>query len=260
MVGQSKLLDTLKNYTIDSFPSTLMLVGEKGSGKHTIIKELSDFLKVPLINISNNLNYDDLMSLQLQSTFSFYLIELDSITEKEQNVILKFIEEPTKNYKIILLANSTVGVLNTVINRCVIYNMMPYTKEELKTFLKDGVDESILRYCNTPGQILSTRINMDSLMSLCDDIINRFKSVRFDIALGISNKLNFKDNYDRFDIDIFLKVLLQKLFEDFISNNNRDSLKLYNIVNSYDNKMRDVRLNKEILIDSMLTQMWGSLR
>ena len=40
--GQEKICNRIDSLTIDTFPRTLLLLGEYGSGKHTIVKYISN--------------------------------------------------------------------------------------------------------------------------------------------------------------------------------------------------------------------------
>ena len=49
MIGQKKLLEKLNTYDLDKFPRSLLLLGEKGSGKHLICDYVkTNILKLPL--------------------------------------------------------------------------------------------------------------------------------------------------------------------------------------------------------------------
>lgn len=260
MIGQTKIINELKSHTLETLNHNILLVGPSGCGKHTLAKELSAYFHIPLIDITKDLSYDLIANIQLQSTPSFYLIDLNGMSERNQNVILKFIEEPDLNSYVILVTNSCTGIIETVLNRCLTYNFESYTRDELKQFIVEGESETLLDYCFTPGQIERSHTNINNILKLGDLMVTKFKWARFDNALSISEKINYKDNYDKFDIDLFFTVVMSKLSEDYIKNKTQDSFLMYNIMREYYSRLRDTRINREILVENMLVTMWRRLR
>ena len=76
---------------------------------------------------------------------SIYLIDLNDFTEKQQNQFLKLIEEPSVNVYIALIAESEIGILDTILNRCIKYRLEPYTKAQLQEIcLQNNLQMKIL--------------------------------------------------------------------------------------------------------------------
>ena len=123
IIGQEKLLKKIQSISLDNFPRTLMLEGPKGSGKHIIADIIRQKLNLPLYNITKNISLDTITEICLKVEPSIYLIEGNILTEKTENVILKFLEEPLKNSFIILLVDDKASLLETVINRCQVWKM-----------------------------------------------------------------------------------------------------------------------------------------
>lgn len=264
MVGQEDLINYIKTLTLDTFPKSSILLGEDGSGKHEIVKEISSHLNLPLIEYKD-ISFETLMEIQLRALPALYLIDTTSLTEKTQNIILKFIEEPLNNSIIILLAENKNLLLDTVVNRCRIFELKPYSKEILKTFVKDTLNEKlILEVCTTPGQIYDLEhVNIKDLYTLCEKIITRVTEATYVNTLSISDKLNYSDEYDKFDVLLFFKILTLVAGNFCINNLNLDDnqnnfyLKLYNIISKFKNRiLKDKRLNKEHLVENFLTELW----
>lgn len=256
MIGQQNLRKML-DVSADELPHTMMFVGESGCGKHTLVKELADRLSLPLIDITDELSYDLISEIQLSSKDAIYEINVNNFPERSQNIILKFAEEPPDNAYLALIANSTHGVLETVINRCSVFKFKPYSREELSQF---SSDESILKYCRTPGQIKNAQENIKGIETLCDTIVTKLERARFDNALSIASKLNYKDEYDKYDISIFLNVLLMRLATECLKKTRHVYLRLYNIVCEYQSAIEDIRLNRKSLIENMIINMWRCVR
>lgn len=259
MIGQESLISKLKLKSIDNLSQSILLLGPSGCGKHTLANEISEYYGFPLLDITENLTLDYITNIYLSASPTFYLIDTSHITEKQQNVILKLLEEPVKTTYLILLSENRASILNTIANRCVSYEFESYLPEQLAQFVTDESHTvEIINVCKTPGQVKSLNYSMlTSLINTCDNIITRLnKSISLSVALRISEKFNYKEDYDKFDIDIFFNVLSEKLTQDYIKNMNDHSLKLYNILDKYKKKMRDTRVNRKNLIDSMIMEMW----
>jgi DNA polymerase III delta prime subunit len=265
MIGQVNLINKLKSYTIDNFPQTLLITGEKGSGKHSLVREvISPHLKLDIIDITDNISFEYILQIQLRVIPSIYLIEVSSLTEKEQNIILKLIEEPLSGSYLILLSNSKFDILPTIINRCVEYNMEKYSKEELSSFASYTKEETInfaMNVCTAPGQLLITNENtMDDIKDTTKKMATVLKDKSFYFTIFISKKIDYKDNSGKFDITVFLNSLLYFLFEEYKDNKNEKALAIYYKTIEYKNRLQNQKLNRETLIQNFLTTIWKIAR
>lgn len=267
IIGQTKILNILNKYTLDTFPKSLLLIGDKGSGKHTLVKYVSDeILKLPVEDITENLNNEYINEIYRRTNPYIYLIDFSNITEKEQNIILKFIEEPLKNSYIIMIAESTFNLLNTIINRCFMLQLDKYTEEELnqiiaKYELQIENKNLVLKIIKTPGQLINLNLkNILMLYDLCEKIVDKIHLANYANTLSISNKINYKDNYDKFDIYLFFDMLIYLLFNRFISEKDIKYFNLYMTTVDYRKKLIDKRINKEYLVQNFLSNIWKQLR
>lgn len=258
MQGQEKLSTLLKSYSLVELYHTILLLGDYGCGKHTLVKELASHYNIELIDITENISLDYINEIYLRAVPTMYLIDTTLINEKKQNVLLKMLEEPSKYAYIVLIGENKSSLINTILNRCVIFEFENYSRDFLKTFISDKTNEDfILKVCNTPGQIkLFNSKSLKELDELCQKIVDKISVANFYNTMTISKKFNYKDEFDKFDIRAFFNILLNKLFTLYINNNEIYYLNLYNIVNKYKSAMKDTRLNKEYLIESMLIELW----
>ena len=260
IVGQNKLINKLSSYNLDTFPHSSLLVGEEGCGKHTMSKYISEeILKLPLIDISDNISYETIDNIYRTSNPTVYFIDLNNITEKDQNSLLKFVEEPLKSIFIILSCENLNLVLNTIINRCMIFELDEYRKKDLATFLPSNIDNKdlILNVIKTPGKIINTNLyNLSGLFDLCDKIVDKLQLASYVNTLSISSKLNYKDNYDKYDLNIFFDTLLYKLYLKYLNDNNKLIYDMYLLTIDYRKRLIDKRLNKEVFVQNYLTNLW----
>ena len=215
-----------------------------------------------MIDITNDISLDTVVRIQLNPTPAFYLIDLSYTTDKQQNTILKFIEEPVKSAFILLLCENTASVLPTVLSRCVVYNFAAYTEEELVTFIQNkDYAQKYLSVCHTPGQIKAiSDKQLDELLVLCDKIVNKMHVANISNSLSIVNKINYKDEYDKYNLTIFLNALREAAYNEFVKSNNQKALIIFNETKATMEKLRDTRLNQETLMEYFITKIWSAVR
>lgn len=263
MVGQKHLLEKLNKFNIDTFPHSCILLGEEGSGKHIIVNYIRDnIIHFPVLDITENISDEYIDAIYRNPNPAIYIINMAKMTEKEQNILLKFIEEPFKNAFIILLAENRNLILNTVYNRCVIFELDLYTKDELAEFVSSTEDkELILSVLRTPGKILNTNLsNIRAIYDLCDKMVDKITIANFSNTLTITDKINYKDEYNKFDINIFFDMLIYTLYNKYLTENNKKTFDLYLLTVNARKKLIDKRLNKEIFVQNFLTQFWKESR
>ena len=263
MIGQEKLLNKLKSFSLNTLPHTILLVGKKGCGKHTMVNELSSYFDVDVVDISDEINNDVLVDIYLRTFKLFYLIDVEKITERNQNTLLKILEEPPKNAYMILISTSNGSLLNTVLNRCMVYEFEDYTKEELNQFVKeDSYREKALEVCSTPGQLITLNYKtLDDINDSIDKLIEKLNVVLLPSLLNLVDRINYGEEYDKFDLDIFLNILEKKLLKAILDNNTTmNYIKVYNILCKYRVLFEDSRLKKNQLFESMLIEMWQESR
>ena len=118
IIGQTKLVNKLLGYSFNTMPKTLLLVGDQGAGKSFITKKFTEHLGVELVELNAQTTSDQLIEYLQSPIQAIYSLNLSEVAEKQQHKYLKFIEEPSSNMRIILRAESEVGILPTILNRC----------------------------------------------------------------------------------------------------------------------------------------------
>ena len=210
VVGQEKLCSLIANSTLDDFPRSLMLVGPKGGGKHLICRYISERFQLTVVDLTDQLDQETLDELYNRVEPYLYIIRVNEISVKDENTILKFLEEPLKNSFIVLIAETDTSVLQTILNRCQIWHLQNYRRDFLATFL-NGASEYILEIAQTPGQVMELReVDFTSMVDLADKIISKISVASIVNTLTLSGKLGFKGESDKPDVKLFVGVLLAR--------------------------------------------------
>ena len=110
VIGQEKIVKILEGYTLQTAPKTMLFLGQKGCGKHWIANAFANQLGLDCVNInvaelssSTDLR-NKLIEIYQCAVDKLYVFNLDGANPTRQNVLLKFIEEPTSTMHFILTA------------------------------------------------------------------------------------------------------------------------------------------------------------
>lgn len=263
IIGQKKLLRTING--LNKLSHSFCLTGKEGSGKHLIVNYINTkFFTLPYLDITKNHEEEDLDNIYRYPQKRLYILDVTKITQKEQNKLLKFIEEPFENIYVCLLTTDLNLLLPTIRNRIISYSLDQYTKEELICFksLKEiQVDDKyILSLLKTPGdlqRIKNNNVDLSKIEELCDKVVNMMSKASFPNTLSIIDKINFKDEYDKLDHYFFLKILTKKYFDRWVENLDSTSYNYFMKVVTLRKKLiQDNRLDKKKLLTSLLIDIW----
>ena len=264
IIGQNKIKALFAGYTLATMPRTILLIGDHGSGKSYLIQKLAKQLSLDTVAITNQTSAEELIEYSQAAVAKLYCVDLGSISEKAQNKFLKFIEEPSNSVYIILEAESEVGILPTILNRCLKITLEPYTLEELQSFswAPKNADPIVYRFYNTPGKLNNlTAINsFDALSKLCSGILEYFpRQPKMDYAnaMSIALKINGKkEDASKFDLNIFLDVFIYTAFEHYKSTNQNFSFTAYRYAIEQKQKILNKTITREAFMLSFLDYLW----
>ena len=263
VIGQEKLVKALEGYTLATAPKTILFLGQSGCGKSWIANAFAKQLDLEVVVVQPDSTAEKLIEYYQCPINKMYLIDLKDIVEKDQNKFLKFIEEPSKTMNIILMAESTVGILPTILNRCVKYVFEPYTPEQLKQFdwAVNCSEEIAYEICKTPGQLLELSAdNLDQALGLCRAIISSVNKANYANTLSIITKINLKDDAKKIDFKLFFDLMTYAAFDDYKKNNNELSFKIYLYTIRQQAKALNINVAKEAFLLNYLDNIWRLAR
>lgn len=263
VIGQEKLVKALEGYTLETAPKTILFLGQSGCGKSWLANAFAKQLDLEVVVVKPDSTAEKLIEYYQCPINKMYLIDLKDIVEKDQNKFLKFIEEPSKTMNIILMAESTVGILPTILNRCVKYVFEPYTPEQLKQFdwAVNCSEEIAYEICKTPGQLLELSAdNLDQALGLCRAIISSVDKANYANTLSIVTKINLKDDTKKIDFKLFFDLMTYVAFDDYKKNNNELSFKIYLYTIRQQAKALNINVAKEAFLLNYLDNIWRLAR
>lgn len=260
-IGQERLLRQVNSYSISTLPHTLLLLGPEGCGKKTIAKYIANKLGLELVRIDETISNDKIIEFQQKPLKTLYLIDLSELTlEKEQNQFLKFIEEPSDTVYIILINSSEVGILPTVLNRCTKLRFDPYQINHLKQIKKLSNDLAY-KVCTTPGQLANIDDKrLDELYKLCYTIVTKIKAAPYANMMSIAPRINYKEDYNKFDFTVFFGMLMQVALDEYVNNKNIDAMKIYiYLIKRQKDLVQNSNIAKEPFMISVLDGLWKEM-
>ena len=263
VIGQEKLVKALEGYTLETAPKTILFLGQSGCGKSWIANAFAKQLDLEVVVVQPDSTAEKLIEYYQCPINKMYLIDLKDIVEKDQNKFLKFIEEPSKTMNIILMAESTVGILPTILNRCVKYVFEPYTPEQVKQFdwAVNCSEEIAYEICKTPGQLLELSAdNLDQALGLCRAIVSSVDKANYANTLSIVTKINLKDDAKKIDFKLFFDLMTYAAFDDYKKNNNELSFKIYLYTIRQQAKALNINVAKEAFLLNYLDNIWRLAR
>ena len=200
----------------ERLPKTIMLTGNKGSGKFTLINHLmtsffdknnydeknnkivkqNSFFNMNLINIFSNIIYlegsnfsnvktEDIRKLKsriLQSsiinTKRFIILDdIEIFNLNSHNALLKMIEEPTANNYFILINNKSKKIIETIQSRCLEFKII------LKEDKRKKIIESLIKY-----------FRLEKILNYKDVNVSPGTFIKFNYILN-TNKINIEDDF-----------------------------------------------------------------
>ena len=262
IIGQTKVLSQIDTYyTTQHLPKTLMFLGPSGCGKGTLAKYVAEKFNLDFVKIEESVSAQDLEDYLHSTIDTLYLINLSNFTEKQQNIFLKFIEEPSKSVYVVLIANSEAGVLSTILNRCIKLQFEPYSKEEIELIINQPVNELAFKIFQTPGKLLNlTDSALADLIRVGTEVVSQMSLKSYGQAMSISTKINYKDLYSKIDFSLFFDVVAYLALEDFKTTGNMKSFDTFIITNKFKQYVSHPGLIKEALMLNYLTTLWEAVR
>lgn len=247
MLGQDKLINKIDSYTISTFPHSCLLVGQRGDPFIEISEYISDKFCIPLFDITETISDEYISEIYMSPNFGLYTIDVSKVTEREQNILLKFFEEPNQFTYILLWCESKYNLLPTIESRSFELDFEKYDYSLLEPLAKEK--DLTLKLCSTPGQIeVANTTDMESLYNLCKTILNKMNKAAYFNALTISDKINFKDEYNKYDLYLFIRMLSYVLLTE-------NGYKMYGALSDFNKKVWPL-LNKKQYFENFVTNLW----
>ena len=265
MIGQKVLLERIGGQIErNKFPRFSILIGESGSGKKTMAKDIAQMLGAMPVLVSTKA--DDIrevieVSYRVTDTVVYIIADCDNMSGAAANALLKVTEEPPRNAYFILTCESLDNLLSTIKSRGVTYMLEPYTYEEKCDYLEmqtanlsDDETGFILEVASNMGEVSQLlSIDTNSFREYVDLVIDNIAEVSDSNAFKIGDKVALKDEDNKYSVKLFWKafnsICVDRMFKT------DDPLKYANaiaITGDYAQQLNIRGINKQMLFDNWL--------
>ena len=217
MIGQKVLLDRIKGQVErGKFPRFSIFIGESGSGKRTLAKEVASLMQascsmVPDVKVDTIREVIE-AAYKIDLPIIYVLADCDNLSTNAANALLKVVEEPPKNAYFILTCENLENLLPTIKSRGVTYMLEPYTYEDKLDFLAwekqlDEEDEAfILEVAANLGDLQKfLAINIKEFRDYVNLVIDNIAVVQGSNAFKIGDKISLKDD-DKYNLKLFWRA------------------------------------------------------
>ena len=282
MIGQKNLLEIIDKLIEKGFPRFVIITGQKGQGKKTIMKEISKKLNIPLI--LSNYKVDDIreiikLAYEQTEPVIYGIPDCDKMSLGAKNSLLKIIEEPPNNAYFILTLQQLENTLSTIKSRCQELKMNNYSIDELESFIdlinKDITEnekEFLLSNCDNYYEIeLINNYGVQDYFKFVRKVVDNIYKVQSANAFKLTENLALKDDSEGYDLNLFFKtfnlICIDRATLLIESNNLDEEIDFNNyitsigITNTYKDKLNIVGVNKQSLVDMWILdirKIWRS--
>lgn len=252
---QEEISKFIEGNSLRTLPHFTILVGEKGCGRHTLCNHISNSYNVVIKDISENITLETIQEIEDTAESYLYLIDGERIEQKQQNVLLKTLEETPPNAWFIYLCETEEQLIPTVRSRGYVIRFKPYTREQLSVF-NDSNNPKVIQYASTPGQVIKWQNeNIEEVASLASKIIKYYDKANLSNLLSISNKVAFKEELDRVDVDLLLRILTCQLSQLICESASESLFRIYSNVRNISNTLHRGNKDKLSLFENFLCKL-----
>lgn len=263
MVGQKILLSKIDALVENkTFPQSVVLVGQPGSGRKTLIKYICK--KLGSVEATYGIGIDAIRQMIIESykvatPMVYVLPDADKMSQAAKNALLKITEEPPQRAYFIITVSDVNSLLATIRSRAYIFYMDPYNSNEIFSYYSSKKEYSeddagiVRELCETPGEVdtlvsMGVREFYEYALKVVDNIAEVSGSNSFKIAQKIKLKETDADKYDlRLFWKAFMSICSSRLREEPIKY--ADAIK---ITSKYIQELRITGINKQSTFDLWL--------
>ena len=229
MIGQVNLLNKIDKLVENGFPRFVLLVGEKGSGKKLMSREIANKLGFPLVPIG--ITVDEVREVITNSyrntePIVYVLPDTDKMSVAGKNALLKITEEPPQKAYFIMTVTDVANTLPTIRSRACVLPMDSYNTEDLREYMGEKYEgrpisiddmEFILHVATVPQEI-DTLMSYDikEFREYVDSVAEHLHTVSAANSFKIEGKLAMKKDEDKWDMLLFLQALKAKYVSLFL--------------------------------------------
>ena len=281
MIGQDKLLTQIDAIiSIDKFPRFSIVVGERGMEHEDVARYIhkkmdADYIQLPDVKV-DTIRIMVQQAYKLHKTTVFCIPDADDMSINDKNALLKVVEDTPNRAYFIMCLEDLSNTLATIQSRGIVFRMNTPSEQDIADFArnlyvnKNDIDEDVIdkycKICSTPGDVIYfTHHDINNFYKYAEYVADNFNTVSGAEVFKFSDKLAIKDEEDKYDIRLFLKVLQEILRQRCDSLNDvkliRCNCMLVLSIGQYLQDLKIKGVNRAMLLDNLwleLRRVWKS--
>ncbi len=269
MIGQTHLLNKIDKLVQNGFPRFILLVGEKGSGKKLMSREIANRLGFPLVPIGVGVDeVREVITNSYRNTepIVYVIPDTDKMSVAAKNALLKITEEPPQKAYFIMTVTNNFNTLGTILSRACVLNMDAYNTEELREYLVGKYTthtlstedvQFVLNIASVPQEI-DTLMTYDvpEFKTYVNQVAEHLHTVSSANAFKIESKLALKKDEDKWDMLLFVQALRVKLADLFITTKQPQYYETYKLASSLVVELKYKNsVNRQYCMDKFIIEM-----
>jgi replication-associated recombination protein RarA len=229
VIGQKNILEWLEK-NAENMSNFIIFVGPRGGGKTMLAKILAKKLQANFATCG--IKVDEIREVidtayKVSDKTVYCIQDADLMKAGAKNAMLKITEEPPKNAYFVLTVRDESTLLGTIKSRGTLFNLQPYTQDELKRYFYSNIAsegsnypelDTITRIARTPFEVdLITKYGKEFL-DYVELVVDNISEVQPANAFKSANKLAFKDETDKYDIELFFNTFIEICLNRIVKN------------------------------------------
>ena len=210
-----------------------------------------NFFLIDLLKEKKNIDISqirELITYTNKSSFNnmpriVFIDNVETLNRNSINALLKIIEEPNENVFFILINNNEKFILSTLKSRCLTFKInfsfeqsMKVSNQILKGNLFDLINQDLINYYNTPGEII--------------DLLNFSKDKNIDLKqCSLINLLNLLIDNSYYKKNKFVKNLLVNFIELYFLKEYKISKTKKSLISIYHNFINKIYNTEKFNLD-----------
>lgn len=256
--GQKELVTNIENLLReDKLPQTIIMSGDRKSGKTLFSEYIAYCIDIPYINISNI----DEVRLMIEECYTsrfekVYIIEdFNLLNFRAKEAMLKILEEPPQNSYIVLNTYNDSFLKDTIKNRCYIFNIDNYKLVDLQLYESAAnknnhtilEENGLYEVFNSIGWLMYINENnrLSDYLKFIGKFLRIINTTNGGDALKSLEYISVKKDDDKIDFLLFLKLL----YIEIVKSMKIDKINLIPILDLITKTKNKLIINRYLSID-----------
>ena len=259
MIGQRCVQQQIKSeIESGSLARFIILVGERGSGRKTLAKEIARLTDAEYVVVDKGVDAirDIIEQSYTVAKDMLYVLDGDNMSSSAKASLLKVTEEPPNKARFILTVSDISQTINTLTSRGRVFRMDMYTDADIAYFAGTE-DVRYANFCTNKYEVdLLKGYGIDEFATFVNLVVDNVAEVSSANAFKIENSIALKNEEDKFDMKIFLQafrvICMQRVQSDSDYHEKMKFLQWVQTTSEILSELKISTINKPMLFDKWI--------